>query len=241
MSDDSLAGCAGATGLACEAGSAAAGGPESGPVGARETDGREVGRGTEDGAEIVVIHYHRPGRGTEIYRQRVLAREDGAIVTLQQSTPLDAPMRVNGATILEPSSPVIWFTFPSAWHDIGIFALADGTPTGIYANILTPVQFVGPNEWRTTDLCLDIWLPHGGRAQLLDEDELAAAEAAGLIAGEVAARAREEAARVLEEWGAGRWPGGVVGCDGAEAYRRYTSRRWPIVATSTVRVASSTA
>ena len=160
----------------------------------------------------VAIHYHRPGRGTEIYRQRVLAREEDAIVTLQRRTPLAAPMQVDGATILEPGSPVIWFTFPGRWHDIGLFALADGTPTGAYVNILTPVEFIGPDAWRTTDLFLDIWIPHGGQARLLDEDELAAAEAAGLIAGEVAERAREEAGRLLGGMGCNSPNTRVGGC-----------------------------
>ena len=168
-----------------------------GPAGAPAADEEETGRAAEAGAETVTIHYHRPGRGTEIYRQRLLARGEDAIVTLQRRPPLVAPMQVDGTTILEPGSPVIWFTFPGAWHDIGLFALADGTPTGIYANILTPVEFIGPNAWRTTDLFLDIWIPHGGGQHLLDEDELAAAEAAGVIAGELAERARGEAGWLL--------------------------------------------
>ena len=162
----------------------------------------------------VDIHYRRIGRAAETYRQRVLESGPAGIVTFQSHTPMQAPARVGGrggATILEPGSPVIWFTFPGAWHDIGLFHLADGTFTGVYANILTPVEFVGPGAWATTDLCLDVWVPPGGRALLLDEAELDEAEAAALVDPGLAGRARAEAAALLGACRAGRWPPGVVG------------------------------
>ena len=126
-------------------------------------------------------------------------------------------------TILEPGSPVIWFTFPGAWHDIGLFHLADGTPTGIYANVLTPVALSrqsgeGGWSWCTTDLCLDVWVGVGnGRhaweahePMLLDEDELNRAETDGAVGAAMAARAREEADALVRDCRAGRWPPPVV-------------------------------
>lgn len=180
---------------------------------------------------IVDIHYRRLGRPAETYCQTVLesrspgpasrypgpasrspasARSLAAIVTFQSRTPIAAPVTVAGSTILEPGSPVVWFTFPGAWHDIGLFHLADGTFTGLYANILTPVEFLGERSWATTDLCLDLWAPPDGPAQILDEAELAEAEAAGLVAAEVASRARREAAALLEAFNAGSWPPAMV-------------------------------
>ena len=64
---------------------------------------------------------------------------------------------VDGTVILAPGAPVIWFTMPGAWHDIGVFHLENGAPTGIYANVLTPVRFDGPTSWSTTDLYLDVF------------------------------------------------------------------------------------
>ena len=159
----------------------------------------------------VDIPYRRIGRAAETYRQLVLESGAPGIVTFQSHTPIQSPARVDGATILEPGSPVIWFTFPRAWHDIGLFHRADGTFTGVYANILTPVEFVGEGAWATTDLCLDVWAPPGGRARLLDEAELDEAEAAALIDRELAGRARAEAAALLRGHRAGRWPPGLVG------------------------------
>ncbi len=158
----------------------------------------------------VEIGYRRLLRPAETYRQLVLESGPRGIVTLQSRTPIDAPLSVAGATILEPGSPAIWFTFPGAWHDTGLFHLADGTPTGLYANILTPVEFVSGHGWETTDLCLDIWVPRHGPARLLDAAELAEAEEAGVVAARLAGRARQEAAALMEALSAGEWPPPLV-------------------------------
>ncbi|MDE2652505.1 MAG: DUF402 domain-containing protein [Gemmatimonadota bacterium] len=182
---------------------------------------------------IVEIRYRRLGRPTETYRQQVLESGARGIVTFQPRTPIDAPLAVADANILEPGSPVIWFTFPHAWHDIGLFHLADGTPTGLYANVLTPVDFVSQNRWETTDLCLDVWVPRRGAARLLDTAELADAEAEGLVASAVAVRAREEAKRLMAGLASASWPPVLVsewslarapGALGAENPTRHSSR-----------------
>lgn len=159
----------------------------------------------------VDIHYRRIGRPAETYRQLVLESGPAGIVTFQSRAPIESPAVVDGATILEPGSPVIWFTFAGSWHDIGLFHRADGTFTGVYANILTPVEFVGDGAWATTDLCLDVWVPRSGRARLLDEAELDEAEAASLVDRGLAGRARAEAAALLRDHSAGRWPPRLVG------------------------------
>ncbi len=153
----------------------------------------------------------RLGRPTEVYRQRVLESGASGIVTFQPDTPIRKPLTVGGDTILEPGAPAIWFTFPGLWHDIGLFHLADGTWTGLYANVLTPVEFDGPLSWTTTDLCLDVWVPSGQDAMVLDEAELDHAEKASLIDGALAARARKEAEDLCRGHRAGTWPPHIVG------------------------------
>jgi predicted RNA-binding protein associated with RNAse of E/G family len=154
----------------------------------------------------VEIHYLRlPDRRT-VFRQDLVHREDGCIITLMDRTPLPAPVRAGGSVILEPDAPVVWFTFEDAWHDIGRFHDARGNFTGWYANILEPVRFHSPLAWETTDLFLDIWHDRAGRTALLDEDELEEALARGWIDEAAAAAARAEAARLLEAAGAGSWP-----------------------------------
>lgn len=159
------------------------------------------------------IHYQRPHKGATTFRQQVLEATAEAVVTFQPRTRLEGPVLVESEPILEPDSPAIWFTFPGTWHDIGLFHLADGRLTGVYANVLTPVELVGPTEWRTTDLYLDVWIPTaaGGRPTVLDEDELSAARERGLVDEGVAERARQEAASLIDAAAAGTWPPPVVG------------------------------
>lgn len=137
---------------------------------------------------------------------------------------VERPTLVAGRTVLEPGAPVVWFTFPGAWHDIGRFHTADGRLTGYYANILTPVQLEAPGEeaapsgsgsppvdhWRTTDLFLDVFLDLDGEARVLDRDEFDDAVDRGWITGPTARAARAEVARLLARARSGRWPPALV-------------------------------
>ena len=171
----------------------------------------------------VEIEYARVGGEVFVYRQHLVDASSAAIVTLQTSTPLSRPKRVKGRAVLEPGSPVVWFTFEDRWHDIGAFHLADGTFTGWYANVLTPVELGATVEtgwrWRTTDLCLDVWRDDRG-ASVLDADELLEAEAEGRLAADTAARARAEAELLLADARNHEWPPALVGEWPLEAARR---------------------
>lgn len=151
----------------------------------------------------------------QVYVQELLYDDGRVKVTYARALDLGEPLVVNGSVVLEPGSDAVWFTFPGAWHDIGRFHRADGTLTGIYANILVPCTFE-PGEWLTTDLFLDLWIPADadgslGAPTLLDEDELEHAERSGWVGPEWAGRAREEAIRLLEAAATGAWPPAVVG------------------------------
>jgi predicted RNA-binding protein associated with RNAse of E/G family len=159
----------------------------------------------------VGITYRRLPDREQRFEQEVVARLDsGCVVTLLEAAELAAPVRVGGRAVLEPGAPVVWFTYPGAWHDIGRFHLLDGTFTGLYANVLTPVRMRG-SEWETTDLFLDLWQAQGEEARLLDEGELREAEGRGWIAPGLAERARAEGGRLLALAGAGGWPPPEVG------------------------------
>ncbi len=119
------------------------------------------------------------------------------------------PTIVAGQTVLEPGSPVVWFTFPGARHDIGRFHTLDGEFTGCYANILTPVERHG-DTWRTTDLFLDVFLGLDGEVHILDRDELEEAVARGWVEEGTARDAEEEAGRLVEAARAGSWPPAIV-------------------------------
>jgi predicted RNA-binding protein associated with RNAse of E/G family len=155
----------------------------------------------------VRIHYERPGRATQIFEQQLVAREADVVVTLLEGAELPRPVVAGGRAVLEPGAPVVWFTFPGAWHDIGRFHLNDGTFTGYYANMLTPVEGLESAEWRTMDLFLDLWLPDGAEPlMLLDEDELEDARIRGLLKSQLVDRARFEAGRLTALAERGVWP-----------------------------------
>lgn len=156
----------------------------------------------------VRIHYRRPPDRLQVFEQHLV--HDGADVKVTlagyRSIP---PIVIAGDVVLEAGADVVWFTFPGLWHDVGRFHRADGTFTGLYANVLTPPVLDGP-EWDTTDLFLDIWVSPGGDVLLLDEDELEEALARGWVDGATAARAREEAMRLMDATAAGAWPPAAV-------------------------------
>ena len=157
----------------------------------------------------VRIHYRRISGQERIYDQRVVLELDDVIITLSDPLELEAPMIRDGRVMLEAGSLALWFTFPGAWHDIGRFHRADGSFSGMYANILTPPSIEG-SVWYTTDLFLDVWWPSDGDVVLLDEDEFDEAYERGQIDAETARRAREEADRLLEAARTGEWPPRVV-------------------------------
>ncbi|MBT8398774.1 MAG: DUF402 domain-containing protein [Gemmatimonadetes bacterium] len=159
----------------------------------------------------VRIEYLRPPDRREVFIQELLLDTPEVKITLAESVPFDPPIRVHGQVALEKGSDAVWFTFPGMWHDVGRFHRADGTFTGLYANILTPPRFLPDGVWETTDLFLDIWIDPGGSLSVLDEDQLEEAEAKGWVSDSRARRARREARWIEEEHRAGRWPPRIVG------------------------------
>jgi predicted RNA-binding protein associated with RNAse of E/G family len=145
----------------------------------------------------------------QVFEQTLVHEDEQVKVTLAESLPYEPPMRIEGDVVLELGSDVVWFTFPGLWHDVGRFHRADGTFTGLYANILTPAEFDG-DRWDTTDLFLDVWMGTDGSALLLDEDELDEALGREWIDRATAARVREEGRRLMAGAADGSWPPAVV-------------------------------
>ncbi len=158
---------------------------------------------------IVEIHYRRPPSRLQIFRQHLVWDAPEVKVTLARTVPLEQAMRIEGEVVLEDGSDIVWFTFPGLWHDIGRFHRADGTFTGIYANVLTPVEIDG-SVWHTTDLYLDVWLGADGSALLLDEEEFDEAVGREFIDLATGKRVRQEADTILAAAGSGAWPPSIV-------------------------------
>jgi len=159
-------------------------------------------------APLVRIHYRRPPDRLQVFEQHLI--HDGNDVKVTLSVYRHEPsIVISGEVALEVGADVVWFTFPGLWHDVGRFHRADGAFTGLYANVLTPPLLAGP-EWDTTDLFLDVWIGPSGEALLLDEDEFVAALQRGWLDDATAARARQEAERLMAEAAAGSWPPAAV-------------------------------
>ena len=141
-----------------------------------------------------------------MFEQPILLERDDVVVTFLPRSDVKRAIHVDGRTILEPDAPIVWFTFPGLWHDIGRFHTRSGDFTGWYANILSPVRFSSRNEWHTRDLCLDVWLDVDGNVHLLDEDEFANAVQRGWMTDDEARRAKEEAERIMQRALGGEWP-----------------------------------
>ncbi len=153
----------------------------------------------------VSIHYRRlPDRG-QVFEQEVVADAGAYVVTFLPSAHIPKAMRVGERIVLEPGSPVVWFTYPDRSYDAGRFHLADGTFTGVYANLLAPVQMQG-DTWHTTDLCLDVWAGADGRVEILDEDEFAQAVTQGWIDTPIAEAAHAQADALAAAARQGSWP-----------------------------------
>jgi predicted RNA-binding protein associated with RNAse of E/G family len=161
-------------------------------------------------SDQVILEYHRPPDRTDRFVQKLVYESADVLVTFLEHTPMKRPMVIDDRLALEAGSPVVWFTFPGLLHDIGRFHTATGAFTGLYANIMEPVELQSRLKWRATDLFVDVWVPVVGEPRILDRDELAAAIQSDAISAETGARAQAEAERLLALHHQGSWPPAIV-------------------------------
>lgn len=155
----------------------------------------------------IVLRYERPGKGTSLIRERVvLDRPDVKVLVGTFSSRDD--LVIGDRKVLEEGARMEWFVFPGAWHDIARFHLADGSFTGWYTNLCTPVSMDG-DDWSVTDLFLDHWKPVSGPSQWLDQDEFEEAAASGVLGADLVRAAREERARISAALAGSAWPPAV--------------------------------
>ena len=159
---------------------------------------------------MVTIHYRRPPDRLEVFEQAVVEDDGECVVTYLPSAKVKKPMEIGGRVVLEPGSPIVWFTYRGdVWHDVGRFHLADGTLTGAYVNILTPVRMDG-TVWETIDLFLDLFITPTGEIEVLDRDELLGAMDAGWIDDGIGLRVAAEMQDVLCRADDDTWPSNHV-------------------------------
>jgi Ribonuclease G/E len=153
-----------------------------GPV---EGDTVRIVHGKPGGAEFAL------GRGTVTNRdpdtQRVTVRRE-----LSSAGTYDAL-----GTERQPGDTATTRLQEGRWWYPTVYRGEDRTPKGTYVNVATPLE-VFPGAVRYVDLHVDVVKRPDGSVEIVDEDELAAAEAAGHVQPAAAERARETAATVAD-------------------------------------------
>ncbi len=155
-------------------------------------------------SQLITYVYHRPGKGTIEYHEWLVADEPDVKVLLLEENH-GTSLRVGRENVLEPEGPIVWFIFPDAWYEIGRFHLADGTFTGWYTNLSTPIV-MDNDTWSSTDLFLDHWLSPSGEPSWLDEDEFDHAVRTGLIDSTQVAKVIEQRSFVDGQVKRSAWP-----------------------------------
>ncbi len=159
----------------------------------------------------VRVHYTRPGKGTSVYVDD-LVRDDGrAMVTYTVLPPASGQAIAQALWQQRLVAAPVQISAVRKHHLYGEhFAILEwfdpaGSLIGYYSDMVTPLRREH-GEYYLTDLFLDVWLAPGQPARGLDEDEFAAAVAAGLISAEQQAGALAAYARVQSEIASGVFP-----------------------------------
>ncbi len=154
------------------------------------------------------VVYTRLPAAVEHYTQELL--HDGPACKISLMLPgLDSPAVRIGEVEVPAGGAILWFVFPGRPYEIASVFDAEGKLMGHYTNLIRPPT-LAPGEWRLTDLYLDVWQPAGGEAKVLDEDQFEQALRDGRLDAGEAQRARGEAAAVLRNARARRWPPAIV-------------------------------
>jgi predicted RNA-binding protein associated with RNAse of E/G family len=164
----------------------------------------------------VRINYTRPGKGTTVYIEDLVA-DDGRRLTTYKALPPDISQQLTevllAQAMIRPDQTVAAIRkhyFYAEYFDLLEFIGPAGEVLGYYSDIATPLHRED-GAFYVTDLFLDVWLAPGQPLLMLDEDEFAAAAAAGLMTGEEQAYARQAFERLRAEAAAGTYPAIYLG------------------------------
>ena len=148
--------------------------------------------------------YTRPGKEVSVYPHILVHDEDDLKVLLMEDYSA-RDIVIDDQIVMTEGGSVVWHINPPAWYDVGLFYLPDGTFTGYYTNLVTPYESDG-DDWRATDLFLDLWTDLDGNHQWLDEVEFTEARDAGLLTENQAIRVTGERMRIMSMMPSGEWP-----------------------------------
>jgi Ribonuclease G/E len=151
--------------------------------------------GPQEGDRLRIDHGKPAGQRIVLGRGEVVEYDtDGTVAVERQMSAggtydaLEIP-RESGDTALTKFREGRWW-YPTVYRD------AEGTHKGTYVNICTPVELF-PNAARYVDLEVDVIRFPDGTVERVDDDELDEAVEAGLVAEELADRARQVASSLV--------------------------------------------
>jgi predicted RNA-binding protein associated with RNAse of E/G family len=164
---------------------------------------------------LVVIHYHRPGKGITQYVEG-LVEDDGIRLHTYTQIPeaerrlLDRALVSQGLIPSGSSAASIRkFFFYREYFDILEFRDSQGGLLGYYSDIATPLTKID-GRYHMTDLSLDLWLYPDGRCLELDLDEFEQSVADRIITDEQACNARQTFERLKAELEVGKYPDAYI-------------------------------
>jgi hypothetical protein len=150
--------------------------------------------GPTEGDSVSIGHGKPDGRCLSLGSAEVVERDpDGKVVVRRELSPggtydaLGTPIEAGDVAETTLTEGKWWY--PTIYRD------ADGTSKGTYVNVCTPVE-VFPGQVRYVDLHVDVVKHADGTVERVDDDELDAAVADGLVAPALAEKARSVAAAV---------------------------------------------
>lgn len=159
-------------------------------------------------SKLIHYLYNRPGKASTVFDQWLVIDQPEVKVLLNEQH-VGRSITVGNHPILDHHAPAVWFVFPDAWYDVGRFHLRDGTFTGWYTNICTPVEVHG-DRWLSTDLFLDCWIWAGGGHEWLDEHEFTNATRDGTLDRATSGRVAHERDLIQEMVERGDWPPSIA-------------------------------
>ncbi len=147
---------------------------------------------------------HRGAR-RDRFVEELLADGDDLKIALHVLDGSFPPTRLDGRHTLSAGWLLVWYLFPGRSYEIGAFHDRLGRFRGYYTNLIRPARF-SPGSWVVEDLFVDVWQPVGGEPVVLDEADLAEAEARGEMDRIEAEGARALARDIAARARAGDWP-----------------------------------